>query len=151
LILTEREITMIEYLNSKAYTVASLREIAERMELNIKGKITKPVLAGIIADAIDAVHADVAETEKVQAFIDEAFPPSIEELDNDYRKQIIRNKVATKHADKLSAEDRMVSRVNGYMRSNGTDKLTKRQQRRIYKKANRAGINPWKLTYNYAF
>lgn len=46
-------------------------------------------------------------------------------------------------------ERRMINRVNGYMRHNGTDKLTPAQWRRVRKNERRHGINVNKLVLDF--
>jgi hypothetical protein len=119
----------VDILNSKAYTMVDLREIAERMQLGIKGKITKPVLAGVIADAIDILHRDVLATMETAPV----------------------NMVKDVDAGTLAQDNRarMVRKINAYMRFNGTDKLSPAQWRRVRKGFNRYNVNIGQLVLTY--
>ena len=110
---------MLASLNSKLYTVAALREIADRMGLEIKGKVTKTVLAGIIADAIEPMHAEAIAENRTRA---------VSKIAAGYRASIER--------ELKSFDARMAARVNGYkiQRNGGT--LTRKQLQRIGKKVN---------------
>lgn len=106
-------------------TVVEIREIARNLSVKGAAKLRKAELIVAIGDSLydDAKAMD--------------------------RERSIRKVVTRKLAKGALAAERMVARVNGYMRSNGTDKLTKAQQRRIRKNANRHGINPWNLSYTF--
>jgi hypothetical protein len=123
---------MLASLNSKLYTVAALREIAARMGLAIPGKAVKAEVAALIVAGIDDVHVEALKWEA-------------------YRNQVAIAEAGGGYMNALNAaESRMRNRVQNYMESNGTDKLTKPQLRRIRKKSNRTGVNPWALSYDYS-
>ena len=126
-------------LNSKLYTVAALREIATRMGLTAPSKAVKADIVALITDAIETAHAEALE-------INASFDVTTEKL----LKLAIKPSARKSYTQRtLSVEDRMRNRVQNYMESNGTDKLTKAQLRRIRKKSNRTGVNPWALCYDY--
>ena len=145
--------TNVEYLTS--LTVPAIKAILNDFNATGISKSRKPELVRFAATMLDGAHLDAiafeAESdakmiESVEAMVSEAFPPSMAEIDAEYRKSLL-----SEVAKGALAAGRMVNRINGYMRNNGTDKLTKAQLRRVRKQANRHGIDPWKLSYDFTF
>lgn len=142
---------MITYLNSKSYTVADLKAIADRMGIKVPAGSRKAEIAELIVGGIDSLHAaildDLTKIEAVDEVLSEAFPPSIETLDEDYRETLTTDKHAEfwqADSEARQAEIKLIDveywaryrterRINNYIRSNGTDKLTPGQWRRVRK------------------
>ena len=99
--------------------VAELKSLASDMGIKVPSKARKADIETLITDAIDTAHAEALEINAQRA------------------------------PGEATAAIRMRNRVQSYMESNGTDKLTKAQLRRIRKKSNRTGVSPWALYYDY--
>lgn len=110
---------MIEYLNSKAYTIAALREIAARMGItHLDSKFRKADIVNVILAAIETAHAEaIAENETRE------LAQNGDSLDQSQTERLI-----------MGYYDRMRNRLDHYARQNGTKRLTARQARRFNKK-----------------
>jgi hypothetical protein len=133
---------MITYLNSKSYTVADLKAIADRMGIKVPSGSKKAEIAELIVGGIEIVHADILDTQGILDTVAEAFPPSIAEIDEDYRNSLSEARQAEiKMIDKeYYARHRAERRINSYIRFNNTDKLTPAQWRRVRKSLRKANL-----------
>jgi hypothetical protein len=137
---------MITYLNSKSYTVADLKAIADRMGIKVPAGSRKAEIAEVIVKGIDIVHDDYlfcqAEADRMADMVMEAFPPSIAEIDEDYRNSLSEARQAEiKMIDKeYYARHRAERQINNYIRFNNTDKLTPAQWRRVRKSLRKANL-----------
>lgn len=124
---------MFASLNSRLYTVAALREIAERMNIAVPGKATKPVIAELIVAGIESAHDDALD-------MDDDFDSSAtftENGDGSFSRVDVSAGIVAQVAKPL---DRQSARVGAYIAQRGTYKLTAAQWRRIRKNNKRHGL-----------
>lgn len=113
---------MYASLNSKLYTVASLREIATRMGLTVPSKSVKADIVALIVAGIDTAHAEAWD-------MNDDFDSS-----HTFTEQSDGSFTLVRPVASLSDRGEILARkVNAYMRQNGTDKLTPAQWRRVRK------------------
>jgi hypothetical protein len=126
--------------------VADLKAIADRMGIKVPAGSRKAEIAELIVKGIDIVHDDYlfcqAESDRMADMVMEAFPPSIAEIDEDYRNSLSEARQAEiKMIDKeYYARHRAERRINSYIRFNNTDKLTPAQWRRVRKSLRKANL-----------
>lgn len=112
---------MIQSLTSKLYTVAALREIADRMSITVPSKATKLAIAELIVAGIDTDHAEAIQINN--AIVSPERQAEIDMIDAEYW-----------------ARYRAERRINNYIRQRGTDKLTAPQWRRIRKSLRKGNL-----------
>jgi hypothetical protein len=100
-------------------TVAEMRDVAKRMNLSGTSKLRKSDLYAAIVAGIETAHAEALEMDRIRTMMDAHIASEV--------------KLAETRKGK-SFDDRMRSRVNGYMVQRNGGKLTPKQAQRIGKK-----------------
>jgi hypothetical protein len=120
---------MIKSLNSRAYTVAALREIAARMGItHLDPKFRKADIVNVILAGIETAHDQAIAENETREIIALAQNGNYLKSSTDDLSRIIDGYY-----------ERMRNRLDHYTRQNGTNRLTARQARRYNKKAAKQG------------
>jgi hypothetical protein len=123
-------------------TVPALREIAATMNITIPSKARKDDIVALINEGINTAHSEAIELAGKIDAIDKVI------ADKDERRvSLIKDIVAGYRAQ--TAREKMARKINAYIRSNGTDKMTKAQGRRIRKGLNKSGIKLSQLSFTF--
>lgn len=133
-------ITSREYFTN--LTVAQLKSILADFNMIGISKCRKAELVNFVLVVMDGAHLDALNyaeakmVETIEEILDEAYPPSMEEIDQEYRDRLkLRETVTT--GKRKSYTERMLNRIHGYWHQNGVERLTPAQRRRADKKYNR--------------